>query len=142
MAHRRPVTALLGRFAWLLLVVGVLTARGLTPEGWMPVANDAGGIEFALCDGMGPIEPAASMATSMSMAHGKMDHKAPAKGQSENHPCTGAGINLADTTRPLPAIVAPFRPVLAAPTVERTASAPGRGLAAPPPPATGPPALA
>ncbi|MEO5493054.1 MAG: hypothetical protein ABIR08_03400 [Sphingomonas sp.] len=129
---------LLSRFAWLMLVVGVLCTRGLTPEGWMPVANAAGGIEFALCDGMGPIEPAASM----SMVHGKMHHKAPAKGQPGNHPCTGAGINFADMTPPLPAIVAPLRPTASALVSERATIAPGRGLAAPPPPATGPPALA
>ena len=138
MTRRRSTTTLLSRFVWLMLVVGVLAARGLTPDGWMPVAKVSGGIEFALCDGMGPVDPAGSM----SMAHGKMHHKAPAKGQAGDHPCTGAGINLADTTPPLPAIVAPLRPILGASIIERTVTTPGRGLAAPPPPATGPPALA
>lgn len=140
MTRRRSATTLLSRFAWLVLVVGVLAARGLTPEGWMPVAKASGGIEFVLCDGMGPVEPTKSM--SMPMAHGKMHHKAPAKGQSDNHPCTGAGINLADATPPLPGVVAPLRPTAAAPVIEQIVTAPGRGLAAPPPPATGPPTLA
>lgn len=137
MTHRRSTAALLSRFVWLMLVVGVLIARGLTPDGWMPVAKASGGIEFALCDGMGPAQPTATM----SMAHGKMHHKAPAKGQAGDHPCAFAGIGLADATPPVPAIVAPLRPVLAAPAIDRAVAAPGRGLAAPPPPATGPPAL-
>ncbi len=138
MMRRRSATTLLSRLVWLMLLVGVLCARGVTPDGWMPVAKASGGIEFALCDGMGPIAPA----TSMPMAHGKMHHEAPAKGQAGDHPCTGAGINLADTTLRLPVIAAPLRPTPAVPVVESAVSVPGRGLAAPPPPATGPPALA
>ncbi len=142
MTRRHPVLTLLSRFAWLVLVVGVLATRGLTPDGWMPVAKASGGIEFVLCDGMGPAEPAPAASMPMPMAHGKMHHEAPAKGQAADHPCAFAGIGLADATPPLPAIVAPLRPTRAAPLVDRAVSAPGRGLAAPPPPATGPPALA
>ena len=124
------------RFVWLVLLVGVLFARGLTPEGWMPVANAAGGIDFTLCTGMGPVE------AKMPMAHGKMHHKMPAKGQPGAHPCAFAGLGLADAIPPLPAIVAPLRPAIVVASIARVVAAPGRGLAAPPPPATGPPALA
>ncbi len=140
MQRHRSLTKLLSRFVWLMLVVGVLAARGLTPDGWMPVADAAGDMQFAPCDGMGPIEPTKSM--SMSMSHGKMHHQAPAKGQPSDHPCTGAGINLADATPPLPAIITPLRPTLTTAGIEHAVNAPGRGLAAPPPPATGPPTLA
>jgi len=118
-----------------MLLVGVLLARGLTPDGWMPVANASGGIEFALCPGTMPAD------TGMPMAHGKMHHKAPAKGQTGDHPCAFAGIGLADASPPMPAIVAPWRPALSTPAIDRAVTMPGRGLAAPPPPATGPPAL-
>ena len=139
MAAKLP-TSLRRRFVWLALLVGVLIARGLTPDGWMPVANAAGGIKFTICTGMGPADTTMSM--SMSMAHGKMHHKAPAKGRASDHPCAFAGIGLADNTRPPTTIAAPFfKPPSAAPAIERLVAAPGRGLAAPPPPATGPPTL-
>ncbi|THD34787.1 MAG: hypothetical protein E7773_14080 [Sphingomonas sp.] len=124
------------RFAWLMLLVGVLLARGLTPEGWMPVAGAAGGIEIALCNGMGPDD------TMVLTPDGKLHHKAPANGQSGDHPCAFAGLGIADAAPPVPVIVAPPSPVDAAPALAKIIATPGRGLAAPPPPATGPPALA
>lgn len=123
------------RLVWLVLLVGVLVARGLTPDGWMPVADAAGTIRFTLCPGMAPAEP------QMSMSHGKMHHKAPVKGQASDHPCAFAGIGLADNVASPIVIAAPLKPT-AAPVTARIVAIPGRGLAAPPPPATGPPAFA
>ena len=71
------ILSLRRRFVWLVLLVGILAARGLTPDGWMPVANAAGGIEFTLCDGMAPAQlpPVWSVsdlpiAASVSVIHG------------------------------------------------------------------------
>lgn len=135
-----PPIPLHRRFVWLVLLVGVLLARGFTPDGWMPATNAAGQIEITLCPGSGPVD--GPMTMSMDLSHDQMDHKAPAKGQASDHPCAFAGIGLADTTAALPSIVAPLRPVAALPGLPNIVAAPGHGLAAPPPPATGPPALA
>lgn len=131
-----PSASLRRRLTWLMLLVGVLLARGLTPEGWMPVASAAGGIQFTLCPGAGP-------AHVMTMtADGKMHHKPAGKGQAADHPCAFAGVAMADPQPPLPVVSAPIRPDSIAPQIPVATIIPGRGLAAPPPPATGPPALA
>jgi hypothetical protein len=134
MTLRPSAISLRRRFAWLMLLVGALLARGLTPDGWMPVASAAGGFTIAPCDGHGP-------SSVMAMPMGKPHHKMPPKGQTGDHPCVFSGIGIADATPPLPTIVAPVRRVIDAPAIQRVITAPGRGLAAPPPPATGPPAL-
>lgn len=124
------------RFGWLMLLVAALLVRGLAPEGWMPVANAAGGIEIALCNGTGPGDV-------MVLTHdGQLHHKAPTNGQGGDHPCAFAGVGIADAPPLLPAVVAPVRADAAASGLAAAAITPGRGLAAPPPPATGPPALA
>jgi hypothetical protein len=124
------------RLTWLTLLIAVLLARGLAPEGWMPVADAAGGIEIALCNGNGPDD------AMVLTPDGKLHHKTPASGHTGDHPCAFAGLGMADAPPPLPAVTAPVsldrRQVVSA----DTAAVPGRGLAAPPPPATGPPILA
>jgi len=124
------------RFGWLLLVVAALLARSIAPEGWMPVANAAGGIEITVCNGLGADD-------RMVLApDGKLHHKAPADNQGGDHPCAFAGLGIADAPPPVLAVAAPAFSAPAIPVPDRTPLAPGRGLAAPPPPATGPPALA
>jgi hypothetical protein len=124
------------RFAWLMLLVGALLGRGLMPEGWMPVASAAGRVQFVLCPGAEPVH------VMVMTADGKMHHKAPGKGQAGSHPCAFAGVGTADAPPPVPPIVAPARLDDASPSLARIGTVPGRGLAAPPPPATGPPILA
>lgn len=124
------------RLAWLVLLVAVLLARGLTPDGWMPVASASGGIELAVCNGLGPED------RMVLTADGKIQHKAPAKGQAGDHPCAFAGIGIVDTPPPVALAVPPAFEADAQPSAALAVTAPGRGLAAPPPPATGPPALA
>lgn len=124
------------RLGWLMLIVAALIARSAAPEGWMPVANAAGGIEIALCSGMGP-------ETVMVLgADGALHKKAPAGGHGSAHPCAFAGTGVGDA----PPLVAALSPAPAA-TESLSSPAPliaipGRGLAAPPPPAIGPPAFA
>lgn len=124
------------RLGWLLLLVGALLARSVAPEGWMPVVNAAGGIEIAVCNGTGPDD------RMVLSPDGKVHHKAPGKSQPGDHPCAFSGLGIADASPPLLALDEP--PVLprAKPEPQRVPLAPGRGLAAPPPPATGPPSLA
>jgi len=103
------------------------------PEGWMPV-TDAGGWRLTICTGMGPLE---MMADMPGMGH----HKAPAGQDQGDHPCTFAGLGMAAALPDLPP--APDLPAaISVPTLIMLGIvAVGRGLAAPPPPATGPPIL-
>jgi len=124
------------RFGWLLLLVAALLARSVAPEGWMPVVNAAGGIEITVCNGTGPDD---AMVLSPD---GKLHHKVPGKNQSGDHVCAFSGLGIADAPPTLVALVAPTFASEAAPTLDPIDAIPGRGLAAPPPPATGPPSLA
>lgn len=130
-ALRRPTPIqrrlLLAMFAWAML------ARALVPAGWM-VAGGADGARLVLCDGV-----ARAVAVMPGAHHG---HHMPADGKvAPEHPCAFAG--------PVAAIDAPVLPVPVPPTPPAVARAlfhsvvgVGRGLAAPPPPATGPPRFA
>lgn len=119
-----------GRIVALLALA--LFVRALVPAGWMPVAGPDG-VHFALCPDQAPVAHAAPG------HHGGNDHgQAPAPDQ----PCAFAGLGLAaDAPPPAPVILPATIPAMPA-QVLRTAVAVGRGLAAPPPPATGPPAFA
>jgi hypothetical protein len=124
------------RFGWLLVLVAALLARSIAPQGWMPVVNAAGGIELTVCNGMGRDD------RMVLSADGKLHHEAPAKDQSNDHPCAFAGLGVADTPPSLAMASIPAFVPDATPLPDRVSIAPGRGLAAPPPPATGPPSLA
>jgi hypothetical protein len=136
MNARQPSMMIRRRLGWLTLLVAALIVRSAAPEGWMPVVNAAGGIEIALCNGMGP-------ETVMVLgADGALHKKAPVSGHNENHPCAFAGMGVGDGP-PMVAAVAPAPVPTGSPSpATPLASFPGRGLAAPPPPAIGPPALA
>ncbi len=125
----------------LAVLACALALRLLIPAGWMPVA-DAQGLHLVLCSGSGPLElPVAPHAMAgMAHHHGHGQHDHHHQGMPD-HPCAFAGLGLALTDPVLPAI-APVQLVvetLLAPLP--TAVSIGRGLAAPPPPPTGPPAL-
>lgn len=124
------------RFGWLLLLVAVLLARSVAPEGWMPVVNAAGGIEIAVCNGTGPDD------RMVLSPDGKLHHKAPGKTQPGDHACTFSGLGVADAPPPALALDTPAIAPQAMPELHRVHLSPGRGLAAPPPPATGPPSFA
>jgi hypothetical protein len=122
----------LAQLAWLLIAFALLM-RAAVPAGWMPVAS-ANGPTITLCTGLGMVE-------AWFDASGKIHKSAPHHGEKESGACAFSGLGLAlDVAAP---------PYLPGTIAERPASAPathladavGRGLAAPPPPATGPPAL-
>lgn len=140
MTRRRSSLPLYRQFAWLMLLVCVLLARGGGPEGWMPGKTATGDFAIVACDGM-QTATGMPMATGMAMSH-DTSHPTPSKNPSSGHPCTFAGIGIADAPPPQLAIDAPLAPYVAAGAFAVGAIVPGRGLAAPPPPATGPPALA
>ena len=123
---RRPGS---GGRAWLCALLALaLAIRLLVPQGWMP--NGAGGV--MMCSGSAPVAMASAM-------HGGQEMPA---GHGQDHPCPFAALGLAAAP---PAAVAPVLPPAAVTATGRSAAhaiAVGRGLAAPPPPATGPPAFA
>jgi hypothetical protein len=123
------------RFGWLLLLVAALLVRSIAPDGWMPVVNAAGGIEITVCNGTGPDD------AMILSPDGKLHHKVPGKSQPGDHACAFSGLGIADAPPPVIALVAPIASHDAAPALGSIQIAPGRGLAAPPPPATGPPSL-
>jgi hypothetical protein len=130
-----PLRHLLARLGLLLALVGVVTVQGTTAEGWMPVVDAAGNVSIVVCDGHMP-----DGMVMPGMSH-DVDQKAPAKKPAGDHPCAFAGLGIADSPPPQIAVVVPPLPAIDAPVLARLAILPGRGLAAPPPPATGPPAL-
>lgn len=120
-------------FAFLLVLA--MLARLVVPSGWMPVF-DGHRLQLELCGGgIAPPQPA--------IMHGGHDGAVDDHG---NHgkaelPCPYAALSFAATGAD------GLASVVARPLYDRPAAMPdapvtiGRGLAAPPPPATGPPAL-
>ncbi|GAA0312329.1 hypothetical protein GCM10009087_23090 [Sphingomonas oligophenolica] len=111
----------------------------LVPSGFMLAPTASGFPTLIACPGQGPMAPMAMPA----MAGHDMHHKGGDQhDKSADHPCAfaaaGAAIDLAATAHPVaPAIMAAF-----APPLFHAFTRPGLGLAAPPPPKTGPPILA
>ncbi|WP_380785465.1 hypothetical protein [Sphingomonas sp. R86521] len=147
MSLLRHLTPLQARLLLALFACAML-ARALVPSGWMPVAT-ADGVRIVPCSGTGPLLPqaAAPMDHAMpGMAHrdamAGMVHKDADHGASGvDHPCAFAGVT--------PVVDAPALAVAPPPLFVRTTPAPvrtlvsvGHGLAAPPPPQTGPPPFA
>lgn len=122
------------RLALLIVLAAALFARGLAPAGWMPGTNAAGGIELALCNGM-------AGETVVVAPDGRIEHKKADHGRAD-HPCAFAGLGVVDTAPPSFAFAARPSPTGTTPVIAAIHRAPGRGLAAPPPPPTGPPAFA
>jgi len=124
-----------GRWAFYVLFLGVLFTRVLVPTGYMPVAGPQGMV-ISLCTGMGAVKAYVPLGAKHETpedpdSHGKKDSS-----------CTfaaglGHGLLVADMGTP-PAVPALTEQrhgrAIADLTVHR--------LAAPPPPAQGPPALA
>lgn len=115
----------------LSLVAFALLLRIAVPAGWMPAAAGSG-YAITLCTGMGAI-------SAWVDDEGRVHKEKPADAQSDQ-PCVFSGFSAAldlpalDGTLVVPplAIVTLFVLPIASVTI-------GRGLAAPPPPSTGPP---
>lgn len=125
-----------GQKAQLLLAFAFICAlllRLTIPAGWMP-AKTSHGWRLTICTGMGP----ANAMPGMAMDHdkGSADRD---KGSSVC-PFAGAGLAMAEPFTPPLLFPAPIFAATAFPLHDIVAI--GRGLAAPPPPPTGPPAIA
>lgn len=115
------------RDVWLMLAVLAVGLRVLIPVGFMPGSTEQGSYGLVLCtaDGAVTIDPARD--------------KAPAK-SGHDGACVFAAHAAAG---PEPTVEAALEPAYAEPVAlvqpAQTSLAPGRGLAAPPLPARGPP---
>lgn len=139
MAALRTLTATHRR--WLLLLFAcAMLVRVLIPTGWMPIA-DAQGFHIVLCSGAGPMTPAANVSLDHAMAGMHHDPSPEHHSQGPEHPCAFAGVTAAIEA---PTLAAPLPPVRtrATPAPTRALITVGHGLAAPPPPQTGPPTFA
>lgn len=132
----------LGRRPQLVAIAAILLLKALVPSGWMPMAQD-GSVRIVPCGGWAPAPRAV-------VAEHHDNHAAPSAGHGQHHedgqsvepPCAFAGLGLAWTLPPPFASAAALAPQAAMPGGVHHRLQPGRGLAAPPPPATGPPLTA
>ena len=133
--HRWPA-------AWLVLLA--FAVRLIVPAGYMPMAGHAG---LEICAGqVMDMPPAASMPGMHAMAMGhapmkSMDHGKPMSGDHDRDCGFAAAVGgAADLPSLILPAALPFAP-LAFFALREMTSRPGLGLAAPPPPKTGPPAF-
>jgi len=126
----------------VMLVACALMMRMLVPSGFM-LAPGANGLPTVIvCPGQGLAAPMA-MPGMPGMAGHDMHHQGGEQhDKNADHPCAfaaaGAAVDLVASLHPIaPAPMAAFAPPLFHAFVR-----PGLGLAAPPPPKTGPPILA
>ncbi len=125
---------------WLTLIALVLAIRVLVPAGWM-VAAGPGGAVLVPCSGMGPATVTPAHDTGHGAHRGVAQDDAPAhQDTAGNHPCAFAGIGQAIGT-PFASVIPALALPRATPSGVRFTVAVGHGLAAPPPPQTGPPRL-
>ncbi len=118
----------------LALLVLTLAIRVIVPSGFMPTTDDNGMIRISMCSGMGP-------QTAWLDKSGHVHKDPPTKGQHDPQPCGFGALTVGAEMSNTPAIEPPvlfsedpsFLPAIA-PSI-------GHGLAAPPPPSTGPPIL-
>lgn len=120
---------------WLLaFIVLALAVRALVPAGWMPTFAD-GRTTITLCTGAGMVE-------AWVDEDGKIHKEQPAGSTTHNQPCAFAGLGaVADIPMAAAMVAQPL--AYSAPSLAFDAAniAIGLGLAAPPPPAIGPPTL-
>lgn len=117
---------------WLSFALMLLMVRALVPAGWMPAQQR--GQWITICSGAG-------VTMAWIGADGKIDkNHAPAKAQKAGH-CAFAGLGMPVDLSLAPLNIAP--PAYVALLLPKLTSAitVGHGLAAPPPPKTGPPSL-
>jgi hypothetical protein len=129
---------IVGPIAALLMALALL-ARILVPSGFMPETSSTGAPLLVMCSGQGPMAMPmpAEMQAVFGAAH-QRDHQPP---QSSDHTCPFAAATAAAALAQLPQAPMPFLAVEGAELAVALFPRPGLGLAAPPPPKTGPPLL-
>jgi len=132
-----------------LILVCALAVRVLVPAGFMVGHTASGAPALVLCPGQNEAPVATPMHHDMAhmMPDGSMmsgDHDAGKQSHDPgtDRPCAFAAVGLAvDMPIPAPLLAPAPAPAFIA-LLSQAPGNPGRGLAAPPPPSTGPPAIA
>ena len=125
------------------LIYGSLLIRAVIPAGWMPVSA-ADGFRIEICSAsMSPTEHAAFKASAQQMLQAAMPqqggHDDPAPKPNDQH-CPFSVLGhafLGSFTPPAEVMIQDIRLAAVLPGLVSV----GHGLAAPPPPSTGPPSL-
>jgi hypothetical protein len=120
------------RFLFGVVLTLVLAMRVLVPAGWMPSGSK--GQMITICTGMG-------LTQAWLGDDGRLHKQTPAEKQQGDQPCMFAGLSAASLAS---GFYAPALPPVynnAVTDFWLRSSSVGHGLAAPPPPATGPPHL-
>ncbi len=125
----------------MVALLCILAVRVVVPQGYMWSTGADGAPEMVVCSGLSAstgVTPLAATALAAQHQSDQRDHD----GKTADHPCAfaaaGVAVDLAAEVHPV-AVVAPRHDTLA---VRPVFVRPGLGLAAPPPPKTGPPLLA
>jgi len=127
---RISITDLHGKAVLGLLAIALLM-RLLVPTGWMPMAGS--GYAITLCTGMGAVQAWVDKDGNV--------HKGKPTDTKSEQPCAFSGYSLALDLPPFGGVaILPALPNAVLPVASLFAVDVGRGLAAPPPPPTGPPA--
>lgn len=132
MGHFRDMMLQSHRGWALSILAAALLLRLIVPAGWMPGTAADGSMQIELCTGQGVVKA--------WVGHdGQIKDNVPSQ-SSIDQPCAFAGLSMAiahiEPVVVMPAMLASVVPGI---LLSRSISI-GRGLAAPPPPATGPPA--
>jgi hypothetical protein len=114
----------------ITLIALALAVRAMIPAGWMPAAS--GGFAVTLCTG-------GMVSTAWVDGEGRIHKEKPGESNSTEH-CAFAGMAQAMLGGDVPVVALPVATAIAEPRSRLSAVSIGRGLAAPPPPSTGPPA--
>jgi hypothetical protein len=120
-------SASISSLALALVLLTAIALRALTPAGWMPTGQP--GAPMVICTGEGPMALKAPG-----------DHVPAPDSKAHHEPCAFSGLGFAPAPESRAVAVAErVLFALEAPAAPRSSITPGRGLAAPPPPARGPP---
>jgi hypothetical protein len=118
----------------------------MIPGGYMLVASDDGWPRLALCSGVAALPPAGSMVPAEHGAHASGHHRSasphhhqPQPAKQAEMPCPFAVLAAPPLPPAPPFIAAALPPVTPLPLAAATPVSRFAALAAPPPPATGPP---
>ena len=119
----------------LAILGAALLLRVLVPTGWMPAHGADGVTRITLCTPNG-------VAHAWVDADGAIHDKKPHEKSGADQPCAFTGLAMAGDLPAIAALPATIAPSAAAPSIAGARASIGHGLAAPPPPSTGPPAFA
>ncbi len=123
-----------------MLVALALLVRLLLPAGFMLSTDRTSLPTLEMCTAQGAVMMSIDAEGRVQAIDDQGHTDDDSKSDRPSHPCTFAATGAAVVAPLLIAVIAPMPPVRMAASLLPTTQRPGLGLAAPPPPTTGPPA--